>query len=119
MWKIAIAVALGMGVADADDKRVTPTLVGTWRVTGCETSPRDPANCAQGKIVFTAKRWSVELSCCKRASDYVVVSTAPDQIKISSEGTESVVTLDADGHAHWNPGMGGGRFRSLSFVRAK
>ncbi len=110
--KIALAVLLTTGVASASP----PTLVGRWHVVGCATSPKDPANCAQGKIVFEAKRWSVELPCCKSARAYVVVSSAKDRIKIASDGTESEIRLDADGTAHWNPRIGG-RVGELSFVR--
>jgi len=96
---------------------VAPTLVGRWRVVGCATSPRDPADCARGKIVFEAKRWAVDLACCKRARAYVIVSTAPDRITISSEGERSEIVIDADGRAQWIPGGLGGRVGTLSFVR--
>ena len=120
-WKVAIVVVLTSGAArsapETVDKRAEqPTLVGRWRVVGCATSPRDPADCARGHVVFEAKRWSVELPCCKRASAYVVVSTASDRIKIASEGVESEIRLDADGTARWNPGFGG-RVGTISFVR--
>ena len=114
MLKISIALVLTLGVARADP----PTLVGRWRVVGCATSPKDPAACATGTIVFEAKRWSVDLPCCKRKRAYVVVSSAPDKIVITSEGDTSEIRIDADGTAHWNPGVGGGRVGALSFVRA-
>jgi hypothetical protein len=116
MWKIALALVLAAGASSADTR--APTLAGRWRVTGCATSPRDPADCARGTITFEAKRWSVELSCCKRARAYVVISTAPDRIKIASEGEESEIRFDPDGTAHWTPGGLGGRVGALSFVRA-
>lgn len=112
---LATGVAFAKPVPPPDP--VAPTLLGRWRVVGCATSPRDPADCAKGAIVFEAKRWSVDLPCCKRARGYLVVSTAPDRITISSEGERSEIRLEADGRAQWNPGGLGGRVGTLSFVR--
>lgn len=114
--KVAIAMLLLTGVAVADK---TPSLVGTWRVVGCVTSPKDPAPCAKGTIVFDAKRWTVELMGPKRSKTYKVVSETKEKIEIDSEGEVSVIRFDAKGGAHWNPRIGGGRFTELSFVREK
>ncbi len=121
MLRISIGLMLATGAALAKPAPPTnpaaPTLLGRWRVVGCATSPRDPADCAKGEIVFEAKRWKVELSCCKRSRAYVVVSSAPDRITISSEGEQSEIVIDAKGEAQWNPGGLGGRVGALSFVR--
>lgn len=116
MWKVTIGLLVLTGLAVADK---TPSLIGTWRVVGCVTSPKDPANCAKGTIVFDAKRWSVELAGPKRSKAYKVVSESNEKIEIDSEGEVSVIRFDADGRAHWNPRIGGGRFTELSFVREK
>ncbi len=121
MLRILILVVLATGVvfAKPGPDPVAPSLLGRWRVVGCATSPRDPAECAKGAVVFEAKRWSVALPCCKRARAYVVISTASDRITISSEGERSEIVIDANGRAQWNPGGLGGRVGPLSFVRDK
>jgi hypothetical protein len=109
-----IVVARDAAIPDAGSS----SLVGTWHVTGCDTSPGDPADCARGAIVFTADHWSVELPCCHKASAYTVVSSSADRIKISSDGRETEIRIAADGTASWAPGLGG-RVGELSFARAK
>lgn len=125
MRKVLLSVMLltGFGWASPpvtsdtfDTRKEAPILVGRWRVVGCATSPRDPANCAKGTIEFGAKRWSVELACCKRARAYTVLSNERGRIKIVSEGTESEIWIDAEGTGYWDPGIGG-RVGALSFVR--
>ncbi len=113
-WTVAVAPLVVYATSAADPQ---PWLAGHWRVIGCATSPGDPANCAHGDIVFDADRWSIALPCCKRAASYRVVSTAPDQIAIASEGKVTEIRLGADGRATWTPG-GFDRAGELVFVRA-
>jgi hypothetical protein len=108
-----------VGLASSGLADPPTTLIGSWRVVGCQTSPKDPANCAKGTIVFEAKRWSVELPCCKRSSDYKLMSTTKDRFSITSGGDQSEIRIDADGAAHWRPGGLGGRVGELMFVRTK
>jgi hypothetical protein len=92
-------------------------LLGVWHVTGCQTSPMDPAACAKGDIVFGAQRWTVSLHCCKREAAYSLVSVEPRKVTIVSEGETSEIVLDEDGSASWRPGHLGGRVGSLHFMR--
>lgn len=117
---LAIAIAVlagGAGPAAAKQKPPpAPSVVGRWRVIGCATSPRDPADCAHGTIAFGPTHWTVALPCCKADHDYTIVSSTADTLRISSGGTESEIRIDAKGEAHWSPGLGG-RVGELTFVR--
>ena len=99
------------------DAPASPSMLGRWRVVGCATSPRDPANCAHGTIVFAAARWSIDLPCCKAEHAYKILSAAGHTIKLSSDGVRSEIQLDAHGEARSNPGGLAGRVGELSFVR--
>ena len=118
MLRIAITM-LAIAAASPAHADKLPTLVGRWKVVGCETSPKDPAPCAKGTIVFDAAKWSIDIGCCKRKSAYKVLSSTKDRIKISSDGEETVIVFDADGAAHWRPGGLGGRVGELLFERTK
>lgn len=94
-------------------------ILGKWKVVGCSTSPRDPADCARGEIVFEANTYSVALPCCKLSGKYSIKTMAPDRVTIVREGRTSEIRFDKDGTAHWDPGVDDGRVGALSFVRAK
>ena len=95
-----------------------PSLVGRWRVTGCETSPRDPADCGRGTIVFTADRVTVEIGASDRvARPYKVVSSTAGRVALNVDGERSEVVLEANGDARWRPPGVGGRVGQLRFVR--
>lgn len=113
---IAIVVLAGGPAAAKKKPPPAPSVVGRWRVVGCATSPRDPADCAHGTIAFGPTHWSVALPCCKSESDYTIVTSSADTLRISSAGNESEIRIDAKGEAHWNPGLGG-RVGELTFVR--
>ena len=114
-----VVAACGSKSAPAIVTRGPPgAILGRWRVVGCQTSPADPEDCARGEIVFEANTWSVALPCCTRTGTYSIVSSAPDRVTILSEGTRADIRFDADGTAHWDPGVGG-RVGMLSFVRAR
>ncbi len=113
----AILVAALASRSARADAPSSPSVLGRWRVVGCATSPRDPANCAQGTITFEGTQWSVDLPCCKAARAYKVVSAEGHTIKITSDGVLTEIRLDAKGEARWNPGGLGGRVGELSFVR--
>ncbi len=109
-WAIAFVV-VGAGIAHAD-----VSVIGRWRVVGCATSPKDPADCARGKITFDASRWSVALPCCTVAHAYEVVTREAHAITISTDGVVSRIVIDAAGEARWNPILDG-RVGELLFVR--
>jgi len=102
----------------ANDARAPGSLVGRWRVVGCETSPQDPAGCGRGEIVFTAERVTIEVAAGDRAArPYRLVSRTADRIVLEVDGQVSEIALDADGAASWRaPGLGG-RVGRLRFVR--
>jgi hypothetical protein len=95
------------------------SLVGRWRVIGCETSPLDPADCARGEIVFTADRVTIDVPAAdQKEFTYTPLSASPRVIAVRIDDEVSNITIDANGEAHWRaPGLDG-RVGQLSFVRA-
>jgi hypothetical protein len=102
------------------DRTPPPTsLVGRWRVIGCETSPMDPADCARGQIVFTTDRVTIDVPTAEHISHaYKLVSSSTRHIVLNVDGEDSDITLDANGEAHWRALGLDGRVGRLSFVRA-
>ena len=104
--------------ATPDDRTSEPTsLVGLWRVVGCETSPRDPADCGRGEIVFTTDRVTITVPAAEDTPHlYTVVSRSTGHVVVRIDGVLSDITLD-EGAAHWRaPGLDD-RVGRLSFVR--
>jgi hypothetical protein len=116
-----LAMLAGTAVARAErpPSKVTPppSLVGHWRVVGCATSPRDPANCAHGTITFEVARWSIALPCCKASHAYKTIWVSSDTIEITSDGVVSKIHIERSGRARWTPGGLGGRVGELMFER--
>lgn len=93
------------------------SLRGRWRVVGCETSPRDPADCGRGTIVFTASTVTIDVGAANRHDfTYTLVSSTTDRAVVKIDGRESTITLDRRG-AHWRAPGFGGRVGELVFVR--
>jgi hypothetical protein len=93
------------------------SLVGHWRVVGCETSPLDPADCGRGEIVFTPVRVMIDVPAADEKSHaYTLVSSSPTRIVVTIDGEVSDITFDKFG-AHWRAPGFDGRVGSLSFVR--
>lgn len=113
--KATLAICVMCGVAAAGPK---PSLVGTWTVVGCETSPKDPAPCARGSIVFTSDRVTIDVPAFDhKPLAYIVVASTADRVSIKIDGAVSDITIDAAGEAHWRPPGAGGRIGHLSFTR--
>jgi hypothetical protein len=95
------------------------SLVGRWRVIGCETSPQDPADCGRGEIVFTADHVTIDVPAAEQKEHaYTPLSSSPQVIAVEIDGDVTNIKIDANGEARWRaPGLGG-RVGELLFVRA-
>ena len=95
------------------------SLVGRWRVIGCETSPQDPADCGRGEIVFTRDHVTIDVPAAdQKQFAYAPLSSSPQVIAVQIDGDVTNIKLDANGQAHWRaPGLDG-RVGELLFVRA-
>jgi len=95
------------------------SLVGHWRVVGCETSPMDPADCARGHIVFTTDHVTIDVPAVDDpVHAYTLVSSSTDRVVVNIDGEQSAITLDANG-AHWRAPGFDGRVGQLSFVKTR
>jgi hypothetical protein len=95
------------------------SLVGRWRVIGCETSPLDPADCGRGQIVFTTDRVTIDVPAADHTAHvYRLVSSSADHVAVNIDGETSDITLDANGEAQWGAPGFDGRVGRLRFVRA-
>ena len=93
------------------------SLVGHWRIVGCETSPLDPADCGRGQIVFTPDHVTIDVPAAdQKLHAYTLVSSSPARIVVTIDGEVSDITFDKDG-AHWRAPGFDGRVGQLSFVR--
>jgi hypothetical protein len=113
-----IAAVLIAGFAVAAAAPASP-LVGQWKVVGCETSPRDPADCGRGEIVFTGDRVTIAVPRGPGTTrPYKVVATTADVVEVDVGGEVSKFVLDGKGGAHWRaPGLGG-RVGTLSLKKS-
>jgi len=118
-------VACGAPAPERPVRNVAPapsagpiSLVGRWRVIGCETSPLDPADCGRGQIVFTADHVTIDVPAAEEKDHaYTPLSASPTVIAVRIDGDVSNITIDANGQAHWRaPGLGA-RVGELVFVR--
>ena len=100
-------------------RRAEPvSLVGRWRVIGCDTSPMDPADCGRGQIVFTADRVTIDVPAAdEKTHAYTPLSASPKVIAVQIDGKVTNITIDASGQAHWRAPGFDGRVGELLFVR--
>ena len=52
------------------------SLVGQWRVTGCETNPMDPADCGRVQLTFTTDHVTIDVPAAEQMlSDNYITPT--------------------------------------------
>ena len=94
------------------------SLVGRWRVIGCETSPQDPADCGRGEIVFTHDHVTIDVPAADpKTHAYTPLSSSPQVIAVEIDGDVTNIEVDANGQAHWRAPGFDGRVGELVFVR--